>query len=547
MNVAVNCIGPANSQGCPNGCARSVIEARFRFCVCSDRRHVVTREPVSCSGSVNISIERLWYMLEEASPEFQQMIDQADHSRALRAEILEKGANGRLRLLPSRIAELILRGGTIGESALEVKTFRDNDQIITYDKLQNPGYWNPNGKITIREFAHKIVEAAGLDAVKLLGRNVQEEIIFHIKCQTGIDRGDFEEAEGKICFENGTLNLETGQLEPHSAENRFLWRLPVRYDPAATSCPKIDKFLNDVLGDRAALAYEILSYILCDSENRMQRAFMFLGAGDNGKSTFLQLLTAVVGAENIAHIELQSLSENRFAAAQLQGKLANFAADISDRALYKTSMFKSITGGDDIGAEHKFCNPFTFHPRAKLVYSCNSLAESYDDSNAFHKRWIIALFEQTFSGDKCDRNILSKLVTPEELSGFANRAIAAYDQVMQTGRFTGEGDTASKREYYTKLSDPVQCFIDERLLFEPDGQVKKQLLHSEFQAFCQKHGYGKHYSMKRFFQKFREKAGDQIHDTWTHDSDGVKHRTFRGIQLDLETLNLDTLTAETRT
>jgi P4 family phage/plasmid primase-like protien len=477
-------------------------------------------------------------MLEQPSPQFQQMMDQADHSKALRVEILEKDANGRLRLLPNKIADLILRGGSIGESALEIKTFRDNDQIITYDKVQNPGYWNPNGKITIREFAHQIVEAAGLDAVKLLGRNVQEEIIFHIKCQTGIDRRDFKEAEGKICFMNGTLNLKMMELEPHSVENRFLWRLPIEYS-ADASCPKIDAFLLQVLGDRAALAYEILGYILCDSQNRMQRAFMFLGGGDNAKSTLLQLLTAVVGAENIAHVELQSLSENRFAAAQLQGKLANFAADISDRALYKTSMFKSITGGDDIGAEHKFCNPFTFHPRAKLVYSCNSLAESYDDSDAFHKRWVIALFDQTFSGDKCDRNILSKLVTSEELSGFANRAIAAYDQVMQTGRFTGEGDTNSKREYYTKLSDPVQCFIDERCQFNPEGEVKKQLLYSTFQAFTQRHGYGKHFTQKRFFGKFREKASDQIHDSWTHDSDGVSHRIFRGIQLDIETLDLD--------
>ena len=118
---------------------------------------------------------------------------------------------------------------------------------------------------------------------------------------------------------------------------------------------------------------------------------------------------------------------------------------------------------------------------------------------------------------------------------------------MQTGRFTGEGDTNSKREYYTKLSDPIQCFIDERCLFNPDGEIKKQLLFSTFQMFCLKKGYGKHYTTKRFFQKFREKAGDQIHETWTHDSDGVKHRTFRGIQLDIETLDLDTLTVEART
>lgn len=479
--------------------------------------------------------------MAEGTPQFRDMMDQADHSKALRTEILEKDANGRLRLLPNKIADLVLRGGCIGESALEVKTFRDNDQIITYDKVQNQGYWNPNGKITIREFAHNIVEGAGPDAAKLLSRNVQEEIIYHIKCQTGIDRSDFKEAEGKICFENGALNLKTMDLEPHSAENRFLWGLPVRYDPAATTCPKIDKFLNDILGEQAILGYEILGYILCDNRNRMQRAFMALGSGDNGKSTYLQLLTALIGADNISHVELQELQEHRFAKARLHGKLANFAADISDRSLYKTSTFKNITGGDEIDGEHKFCAAFTFRPRAKLFYSCNALAETYDDSDAFFKRWIIAVFQRTFTSEQQDHDILAKLTTPEELSGFANKAIEAYARVEASGRFSGELDTQGKRDLYTKLSDPVLIFVNERCLFNPEGEVRKQLLYGAFQAFMQKHGYGKHFTQKRFFQKFREKAGDQIHETWRKDDDGHLHRTFRGIQLDLEILPLETL------
>lgn len=130
---------------------------------------------------------------------------------------------------------------------------------------------------------------------------------------------------------------------------------------------------------------------------------------------------------------------------------------------------------------------------------------------------------------------LAKITTPEELSGFVNKAIEAYAHVRASRQFTGELDTQSKREIYTKLSDPVQCFIDERVLFEPDGQVKKQELYSEFQAFCLKRGYGKHFTQKRFFKKFREKAGDQIRDSWIREDDG-QHRVFRGVQLDTPTL-----------
>lgn len=479
--------------------------------------------------------------MAEGTPQFHEMMDQADHSKALRAEILEKDANGQLRLLPNKIADLTLRGGSIGESALEVKTFRDNGQIVTYDKIANLGYWNPNGKVAINEFAHRITKEAGPDAVKLMSRHASEEILYHIRCQTGTERKDFKEVEGKICFENGVLNLEAGRLEPHSAENRFLWRVPIRYDPAATISPDIDKFLNDVLGDQALLGYEIAGYILCDSQNRMQRAFMALGPGDNGKSTFLLLLSRLIGSENISHVELQDLVESRFAKAQLHGKLANFAADISDRALVRTAIFKSLTGGDEIDAEYKFCTPFTFRPRAKLVYSCNSLAESYDDSDAFFKRWIILRFERTFIGEQRDPDILGKITTAEALSTFANKAIEAYARVRASGQFTGELDTQGKRDLYTKLSDPVQFFIDDRCLFEPDGEVRKQELYSEFQAFCLKRGYGKHFTQKRFFRKFREKAGDQIRDTWIKDEDGHGHRAFRGISLDLPTIEPESM------
>jgi putative DNA primase/helicase len=470
-------------------------------------------------------------MLEQSLPKnFSEFIDEGQRAKAIHQEISEN-RNGRIALIPYSIAQLVLR------STLDIKTFRDNDQIVTYDRVGNPGSWDLNGKRVIRELAHALVESAGLDSAKLLTEHIFNEIIFHIKCLTGIDRMDFMEPEGKICFLNGVLDLAKMQLEPHSSANNFMWRLPVSYDPKA-ECPFIDKFIHDVMPDRPQLLYEIPGYILCDSRNRMQRAFMALGAGENGKSTYNNLLMALVGAENSSQVELQDLGENRFAKAQLHGKLMNLASDISDRALFRTSAFKAITGGDLIGAEKKFCEPFTFTPRAKLVYSCNSLAESYDDSDAFHRRWILALFEQTFTGDKCDLDILKKLTTQEELSGFANKAIQAYKTVIERGAFAGEGTTDEKRDLYIKLSDPIQCFIDDRILFNPSGLVKKALLYSTFQAYCHTKGYGKHFSQKRFFRRFREKAGEQISETWIYDSDETKHRAYRGLQLDLETLDL---------
>jgi phage/plasmid-associated DNA primase len=54
------------------------------------------------------------------------------------------------------------------------------------------------------------------------------------------------------------------------------------------------------------------------------------------------------------------LLENRFATAELYGKLANIDADLSKEALKNTGTLKKMTGGDYIPAEEKFPPAFKF-------------------------------------------------------------------------------------------------------------------------------------------------------------------------------------------
>ena len=97
-----------------------------------------------------------------------------------------------------------------------------------------------------------------------------------------------------------------------------------------------------------------------------------------------------VGADNVSNVSLQQLASNRFAAASLEGKLANICADLPATRLEDTQLFKGITGGGDIiQAERKFQASFSFKPFARLLFSANRLPQSPDSSEAFFDRWII--------------------------------------------------------------------------------------------------------------------------------------------------------------
>lgn len=460
----------------------------------------------------------------------QDSSDELERQTQLKQAIAIHGEHG-WEVVHSKLADYILAASTV-----TVCTFMDDHTILTYDRIEDTGLWDLDGEDVIKTLAQNVVNQCGPLIKEQLSTHMINEVLGGVERSTYVKREDFKAPVGKIPLKNGVYDLANNTLEHHSMSNNFLYQLPINYDPGA-ACPKIDKFLEEVLAEQKPLAYEMAGYMLSANANpqpnKWQRAFMLIGPGDNGKSTFLNLVTALLGDENVSNQTLQALVENRFSAAALHLKLANIASDIGDRSLYNTWQFKALTGGDRITAEHKFKNAFQFRNRAILGFSCNSLPESYDDSDAFHKRWVLIPFENTFT-DKKDPRLLDKLTTPEELSGFFNKAIAAYREMDTRGSFMGEGSTEQKRDYYTRLSDPIHCFIEDCVLFDStsDSMINKQQLYTEFRAYAQKRGYGKTFTQKRFFKKFREKAGEQLYESTITDSDGGRHRIYKGIKLE---------------
>jgi hypothetical protein len=83
--------------------------------------------------------------------------------------------------------------------------------------------------------------------------------------------------------------------------------------------PAVKAFLSRVAPENLAFLQEWVGYHLL-KDYRFQRCVVLVGEGDNGKSTFLSLLTRFLGPENVTGQSLYRLSTNRFAPAELQGR-----------------------------------------------------------------------------------------------------------------------------------------------------------------------------------------------------------------------------------
>jgi len=290
-----------------------------------------------------------------------------------------------------------------------------------------------------------------------------------------------------LAVENGVLNVLTRQLGPFSPDHYLTQKLKVKYDPEA-KCPAIQKFLGEILEEKQRqIAQEFIGYALY-RKITYHVCLLLQGPGRNGKSTLLELITALLGKDNVSSQTIQSLCYNRFALAELHHKLANISADLPSRELSNTGTFKMIVGGDRLPGEHKHKDPFNFDNCAKLMFSCNTIPPiaSTEACLAFYSRFKILEFKQTFIGKKADKHLIEKLTTPEELSGYLNYALEGLKRLEERQDFTEDRDLEETEKAYVKLSNSCQAFIEEKVIVTDDhnDHVYADTLYRDYITYC---------------------------------------------------------------
>ena len=168
-----------------------------------------------------------------------------------------------------------------------------------------------------------------------------------------------------------------------------------------------------------------------------------------------------------------------------------------------TSTFKMLTGEDMISAELKYKNRFSFINNAKLIFSANQLPATYDDSDAYYRRWVILTFPNKFEGTSRNENLLQELTNEKELSGFLNFALEGLRRLLQQRNFSYGISTEKIREEYTRKSDSVRSFFMDCIEAAPAEMVKKDELYSAYVAYC-KNGKLPVFGEKSFFTRLRK-------------------------------------------
>ena len=181
-----------------------------------------------------------------------------------------------------------------------------------------------------------------------------------------------------INFQNGILEVNTGELKAHSPDYLCTIRIPCNYNENAP-VPKtqyFDKFMNELTNIDQEIKELILQVMGVALSNvcgyKMKQSLFMVGKGNTGKSVIKNFLTSLLGCENCSSLDLKDL-EKQFTKIQLLGKRLVGSNDMSYMKITELETFKKLTGGDQIYGEYKGENGIDFIFNGVLWFCCNEL------------------------------------------------------------------------------------------------------------------------------------------------------------------------------
>jgi putative DNA primase/helicase len=291
-----------------------------------------------------------------------------------------------------------------------------------------------------------------------------------------------------INFRNGMLDWKTQTMHPHSPDHRSTVQIPHEFQPDAT-CPRFEAFLESVMSpDYQQIVWEAIGYLLYLG-NPLQIAFLLHGSGGNGKGTLIKVLTAMLGKENLAHQSLDALNGDKFAAANLFGKIANIAGDIDATFQESTARFKMLTGEDRFSGEYKYGDSFGFNNFAVPLFSANKIPGSADVSKGYLRRWVNIEFDRVFTGEPIAG--LGESLAATEIPGVIAKGLKHLPGLIAQGHFTIQGEAEKGRENFAHSIDQVRQWTEDETMPVDNGPIRETELYGFYRAWAERNGTGK--------------------------------------------------------
>ncbi|MEU3986124.1 phage/plasmid primase, P4 family [Streptomyces sp. NPDC026672] len=360
--------------------------------------------------------------------------------------------------------------------------------------------WVP-GENTVREALHRMgaeMIADGSDferklALKALTNRHIDGILKELPSVPGVPSlaDEFDARPELLTVANGTVNLKTGELHPHTPADMITKRLDVAYRPEAQA-ERWAQFLTEIFPHHPELPtymQRLVGYGITGSTSEQCFAFLH-GGGANGKSAFLDAVLYVF--RGITKSTEFSTFEQRTAVGQASPELASLrgarlvtASETEKYSRLAEALVKQLTGGDPVTARFLNQNPFTYVPSFLLLVAGNYKPAILSQDLGIWRRVKLVPFEATFRGSKADTSLPAKL--RDEAEGILAWAVRGAQEWYAHGLEEPASVQAATQDY-RESEDRLQEFLTARCVREDDARVAPMAIRRAYAEWAEDAG-----------------------------------------------------------
>lgn len=322
--------------------------------------------------------------------------------------------------------------------------------------------------------------------------NKQNSFILSAQSETGIPvvPDNLDRDPWLFNVQNGTVDLQTGELRPHDRLDLITKLAPVNHDLAA-ECPLWWKFLYEIFNHNENLIrflQKAVGYALTGSTQE-QCLFFLYGLGANGKSTLLEVLQALLGdyskrtSTETFLIKKSGGIPNDVAA--LRGARFVSAVEVESGRRLAEVLVKEMTGGDTITARFLHSEFFEFKPEFKIFLAANHKPVIRGTDIAIWRRIHLLPFTVQIPKEERDPRLAEKLKA--ELPGILKWALEGCLLWQSEGLDPPQEVQAATQEYREEM-DPLADFLAECCIVAPDKFAKAADLYKAFTEWAEANG-----------------------------------------------------------
>lgn len=323
---------------------------------------------------------------------------------------------------------------------------------------------------------------------------------------------DFDADPLLLNVANGVIDLTTSALRPHDPDLLLRQQSPVEYDPTAP-CEMWQAFLDRVMPEQDMQTYlqRAVGYSITGSTNE-QALFMHYGSGANGKSVFLEVMSAITGSygqtvpRETLLVRNNGATEHPTAVARMAGMRFLQVSETAAGRRLDEEMVKALTGGEKQTARFMNRDFFDFKPTGKIHYVTNHLPRLTDAESIWRRLQLIAWRVRILDSEQ-DKDLAQKIIA-RELPGVLAWAVRGAAMWLEVG-LKPPAKVTDDLAQYRQDQDVFGDFLFEVCVPAPEHFVTSTSLYNAYQMWSMQNGQRTPMTQQAFVATLKERGYSQ--------------------------------------